>query len=325
VSTDSVNAEAPKPSRLRSPNHPVHDLESALEKAELMRSKYGRHPVPSKLAAESLGHKSMNSHAKQLCASLGYYGLLDTSGRGDDRKFSLTEAAERILKNAPDRNDLLKKAALHPKIHQEVWEHYRGELPHNDLLTQYLEWDRPESQRFNPDATNGFITRFRATLAFAGVTSGSILEPEQDAVEEEDELQLEVESSSDLKQVEVGDFIQWTSQGTDQLSTPQPVLSISEDGAWAFIAQTKSGLPMSELAVVDSPSNNEGSKSKPPQNPFFQAEKDEPHLGVARDRITLDEGVVELQWPGELNKDSVLDLEDWLSVVVKRMKRKAGI
>jgi adenine-specific DNA methylase len=45
----------------------------------------------------------------------------------------------------------------------------------------------------------------------------------------------------------------------------------------------------------------------------------------ARERLTLDEGPAVLEWPGELSADSVRDLEDWIKVVVKRMKRRAGI
>jgi hypothetical protein len=47
-------------------------------------------------------------------------------------------------------------------------------------LKRYLVWERPEGSRFGDDAVGGFIERFRATLAYAGVASSDKIEEETD-------------------------------------------------------------------------------------------------------------------------------------------------
>jgi hypothetical protein len=58
------------------------------------------------------------------------------------------------------------------------------------------------------------------------------------------------------KAVNVGDLVQWTCGGVDQFVTPRRVRGIqTHDGQeWVFVEGTKTGVPMSELTVVTSPS-----------------------------------------------------------------------
>ena len=46
---------------------------------------------------------------------------------------------------------------------------------------------------------------------------------------------------------------------------------------------------------------------------------------ISQERATLDEGPVNLELPSELSAASVHDLEYWISGILRRMKRKAGI
>ena len=43
---------------------------------------------------------------------------------------------------------------------------------------------------------------------------------------------------------------------------------------------------------------------------------------VAREVSSLPEGEAVLQWPAALSPESVKDLEEWLGLVVKKMKRR---
>jgi hypothetical protein len=71
----------------------------------------------------------------------------------------------------------LKTAALLPTIHKEIVDHFGDAgLPADALLEQYLVWDRPEGQRFNPATVRKFIESFRETLSYAGVSSADIIE-----------------------------------------------------------------------------------------------------------------------------------------------------
>ena len=51
--------------------------------------------------------------------------------------------------------------------------------------------------------------------------------------------------------VKVGDKVQWTSQGTDQFTEPRKIKSISEDGQYAFVEGSDTGIPVKELSVTE--------------------------------------------------------------------------
>jgi hypothetical protein len=117
---------------------------------------------PAKLAEHSaLGN--------QCIAALKAYGLLDVAGSGKTRKAAITEDAERIVRRAPDRSDLLRQAAVLPSIHKELLDEYADNgLPPDEILHTYLVWER-DGGRFNEDVVDDFIGHFRETLEFAGI------------------------------------------------------------------------------------------------------------------------------------------------------------
>jgi hypothetical protein len=46
--------------------------------------------------------------------------------------------------------------------------------------------------------------------------------------------------------------------------------------------------------------------------------------GIAREVSALEEGEAVLQWPAVLSPESVDELEDWLNLVVKKLRRRYG-
>lgn len=48
--------------------------------------------------------------------------------------------------------------------------------------------------------------------------------------------------------IKVGDNVQWTSQGTDQFEEPKKVTKISDDGKFAFVEGSNTGIPIDQLA-----------------------------------------------------------------------------
>ena len=42
---------------------------------------------------------------------------------------------------------------------------------------------------------------------------------------------------------------------------------------------------------------------------------------VSREVFSLGDGVVTLEWPNTLDSDGLADVEDWLKVVLKKLKR----
>lgn len=47
--------------------------------------------------------------------------------------------------------------------------------------------------------------------------------------------------------------------------------------------------------------------------------------GIAIERLTLDEGAVNLQWPSNLSRDSVAEFQYWAFGIINRARRKAGM
>jgi len=164
--------------RVRSPNHPVVDLKTAIERAAVLHGDYKKHAVLIGRAQQRWKYKPGSSVADQTVAALRAYGLLRVTGTGKQRKVAITDAADRIIGNAPDRDKLIREAALAPPIHGELWEKYgQDELPHDDVIREYLRWER-EGKGFNEDVVGGVVARFKSTIAFAKLDSSDIIEEE---------------------------------------------------------------------------------------------------------------------------------------------------
>jgi hypothetical protein len=52
-------------------------------------------------------------------------------------------------------------------------------------------------------------------------------------------------------EVKIGDKVQWTSQGADQFTEPRKIKSISEDGQYAFVEGSDTGIPVKELSITE--------------------------------------------------------------------------
>ena len=318
MSDDDDNGEDDlKKSRHRSPNHPFINLEKAVEHAAALREKYGMHDIPVNLAHALLGYKPLSASGNQCIAALKAYGLIEVKGEGKTRKITVSSVGDRIVRNAPDRAQLLRDAVLTPPIHQEVLDHYgKAGLPDDGLLHQYLVWDRPEGSRFNEDSVGGFISRLRESLAFANLDMPDTIESANTGNTEEEAPKPEIC---------VGKFVQWTSGGTDQFSPPRRVAGITDDQRFVFVENFKTGIPMSEITLVPDPSPATAGPRIPPSNPFYrqqdmEGENDE----RARETTKLAEGVVTLSMPDNLSGGSLADFEYWTQGIIQKMRRKSG-
>lgn len=156
----------------RSPNYPVMSLRKAVERVEALAKQYRRHLIPIGLVQTQLGYKSHSSAGNQSVAALKAYGLLDVEGDGDNRQVRLSELGYRVALGHAERAQLLKKAALSPALHAEIWEKYKADgLPDGQVIRHYLVFDR----NFNTDSVDSFIANFRDSLVFAGLIQGDII------------------------------------------------------------------------------------------------------------------------------------------------------
>jgi hypothetical protein len=125
----------------------------------------------------------------------------------------------------------------------------------------------------------------------------------------------------------LGDLVQWTSNNQDIFPQPQAVKGFSEDGEWAFVSGTLTGVPVSELTVIERPAMN--TTKTPPANPFANEQpKREPEptiaIGFKEDAYDLAEGRATFRWPEKLDKDSVAELEEWFELLGKKLRRLTG-
>jgi len=164
----------------RSPGFPFIPLRRALERAKALRQKAKGNEARTVTAASAWEYGIKSSGLRQTIAALKHFGLIDYIGTGAERKIKLTEMANRIVlderADSPERDALIKKAALTPKIFAELWEHWHGELPDDVEIRAELTLDRGFSQSGAAEA----VMVFKQSLAFAKLISEDEM-PEQES------------------------------------------------------------------------------------------------------------------------------------------------
>jgi hypothetical protein len=166
--TDKGKATAAKKAREgRSPAFPVIDLKKALERAEQFRLAEGKHSVPSASAKKAWNLGDDTVAGRRTIAALGYYGLFEYEGAGDNRKVRLSDNALKILLDkqpeSPERDVLIKKVALVPAIHRELWVKWGPELPSDASFETFLVRDRG----FSTGGAHDFMPVYKSTLTYA--------------------------------------------------------------------------------------------------------------------------------------------------------------
>ncbi len=172
----------------RSPGYPAISLGSALERAKTIMEKEQRHYAALPTIFGHWGYGSKSSMGILLLAALKKYGLVEYKGSGDSRQARITDFAWRILVDdrpeSPEREELIREAALNPSIHQKLWRHYDGLLPSDENLRHQLLTE----EGFTTGAVDDFIRQFRATIEFAGLKESDSLsghEQDKSAIREE--------------------------------------------------------------------------------------------------------------------------------------------
>jgi hypothetical protein len=144
---------------IRSPSFPFISLREAIERARLLYDAVRRSPASVEAAVETWGYSSKSSGGKQTIAALRAFGLLE--GEGSVR---LTDRAVHILLNddSPERDRLLRQAALSPPVYARLWERYGPDLPSDKGLQTHLILE----MGFNENAVADVIRGYKETLDF---------------------------------------------------------------------------------------------------------------------------------------------------------------
>jgi hypothetical protein len=160
----------------RSPNYPSIGLTDALEKIRTIYQHERRNTTSGAVAASHMGYPKMTGPAGRALSALKQYGLLDDLGEG---KVRVSDDAFRILilhSDSPERQAMLTRAALKPRIFSELQSYYKDGLPSDATLREYLVLQK----EFNPDSVDQFIRIFRATIILANPTGADYTGSQQD-------------------------------------------------------------------------------------------------------------------------------------------------
>lgn len=228
-----------KTPRHRSPNYPAMSLKRAIDKIIVWYKADGLVASPRDAAMAHMGFEKFTGDAGRLLSTLKSYGLVQEA----EGRLKLTQRGIDIVARPdddPKRLVALKEAALAPAIYRDLFKEYGVNLPSDATLKAELI----ASKGFNPKAVDEFIKDFRTTLKNGGVSDSQVLESKEKDLEDEG------------SQFKVGDFVQWESQGVLQFQEPRRIREISDDGAWAFVEGSNTGVPMSQLSVVEQPKVN---------------------------------------------------------------------
>lgn len=154
----------------RSPGYPGIDLQTALQRAQDLWEAQRQHPAPVDSIYETWGYSKNSGAGNVAFAALRKFGLLAVEGSGAGRQGRLSDLALDIIRDerpdSEERAAAIRRAALAPGIHREVWDRFEGDLPPDATLQHYLERQRG----FTPSGAREFIQELRRTMAFADVS-----------------------------------------------------------------------------------------------------------------------------------------------------------
>lgn len=300
---------AQKAPRHRSPNYPGIGLKAAVEKITGLYKADGLVASPTDAAMKHMG----GGDPGRVVSALKSFGLATE----ENERIKLTQRGIDIVARPaedPKRKQAIKEAALGPTIYRDLLKEYTDVLPSDTTLRSELI----AGKKFNPKAVDDFIRDFKATVEFAGISPSTAVDYKHEEEEHEPPPPLVTPA--------IGDYVQWESQGQLQFREPKQIKGFSEDGEWAFLEGSATGVPVKELTVSDPPADTpppppalKGKLGTPPPSPFPPG----PTPGASamrQDVFSLVEGPVTIQWPAALSGASFEDLSGWLDI----LKRKIG-
>jgi len=312
-------APAKKPRQGRSPAFPFINLKKALERTDAVRVAEGgrpKHFAPVASACKAWGMGVKTGPAIQTIAALNHFGLVEFEGSGEMRAMRPTEHALRILLDkqpeSPERDALIKRMALNPPIHKELWDKWGPHLPSDPTLETYLVRDRS----FSEGGARDLMAEYKATIAFAKLKETDQLAPG-------DAIVSNGNNKDTPANVEVGDLVNAEVEGALVFPEPKRVRAI-HDG-WIFVDDIEAGVEAENVEIVE-----KGQVIIPPVEqkvaprlPLPKKDIEPTTAGTRVLRFALNEGDVVITYPENLSVDSVEDLDGFWQVFLKRARREA--
>ncbi len=311
---DAAGAMPRKPRQGRSPAFPFISLNKAIERAETFRVAEGgrpKHFSPLVSACRAWGIGVKTGPGIQTIAALGHYGLFEFQGSGEKRSARLTDLALRILLDkqplSPERDELIRQAALRPRIHAELWKNWPEGLPSDPTLETYLVRDRG----FSESGARDLIAQYKETIAFAKLGQPATIPPATGAGAKE--------VATD--EIEVGDLIRAEIGGVLVPEKPVRVRAIQEHEGrpWVFVDGHEAGILM-ENVILEQKGNGEDNPTPSIAIPKLPLEE-----GWHEERLLDDDGKeIFINYKGEPSRARYEFIRDYLDFKLKRMKGKTN-
>ena len=295
----------------RSPSYPGINLETAIARAKDLLDKEGQVPASVSVVASDWGMTEKSSSTLVAISALKAFGLISDTGVGANRRLQVTDLARRIIldkrQDSQERSAAIKTAALSPKMHRTLWSKWGNNLPSEANMHHSLIFDH----KFNANIIGDFIRLYKDTIRFAKLS-------ESDKVTSEDGNKGDAGSGHYVPQV--GDYVQWESQGVVQFKEPVKVLSISTDRTHAFVEGSSTGLPVNQLMHVDAPTTGMPESARIARLPLPLLQQ----TNMQEDVYSLPEGRIVVQWPTALSAESVQEVKDYLKLLERKIMRSTA-
>ena len=173
----------------RSPSYPSVSLPVALERVISLHDAWGQIEMCVRDALDCWGYKPIGGAGYRLLAATISFGLLDSSGEGNERRLRISDdALDNFFSSKVseyDKSEAIKAFAMSPRIYQVLWERWGHELPSDSELKQFLVDDLG----FNPRMVPQFLRGYRETLELA--REHGLGKPRDDLDEDDTELDFD--------------------------------------------------------------------------------------------------------------------------------------
>lgn len=180
--TGGAANDAIKPKKGRSPAYPGIDLRKALELADLVYKQERQHYAAAETVALHWKTKANSSYYFTAVSALRKFGLIEVAPQRSTQsgQVRISDLARDIILDDRDGSEeraaAIKRAALLPSIHANLWRKYNGELPSDQNLRFYLVRDL----KFTEGGAVEFIAQFKRTIAFAKLQALDSLSAQED-------------------------------------------------------------------------------------------------------------------------------------------------
>jgi hypothetical protein len=212
-------------------------LGEAVEAIKKIHAAEGRSKAPRLSIVKPLGYSSINGRSLSVLGALKAYGLLD--GRSDEMRISQEGFT---LANAPvdsaEYREALKTSFRAPAAFQQFTAEDDAASPDT------LKW-KLQKAGFQPESAERLVRVYRE--------SRDLVNAAVDAYKpSRDQGQTDQDQSSNAR-FAVGDLVRWVSQGVVQFEDRR-LLGFSDNGEWAFVERSQTGIPVAELELIERPS-----------------------------------------------------------------------